>query len=621
MDAVRSLVAQVSSAKDEGVPHLLLRLREALNNSRLESKELDSAFRLMWLSDLIHVMAGVTRKDFSRLVGGWNTAAQLAEFLATVCSGLRPQEPPKKAAEAGGGDDDVTDYYEKLLPTAVDSLLILANSLLEHTTTSTGPKSHVQCSSSVFQVFQSVLISLSRLCSSHRQCAFKAIQSPYILSMMTSSRPHYCLALVKTLNHMVKMDQLLRTAGQPHSVMDVVAHRLTSSDNEELQVECMKLLAAFISTDSGALNTLCSKYTALTSVVVRFEKYGLGEEVDLLVRRLGVLASLSEMDRDKELSGFESQTAGVQRELTPTTVRATTHLSTESAPSNGHQSRPVDVAGVHHSATVIQACWRGYAERKLLERMRAGCFQSQSQDMGNEQEEFDGRSEKMAEVTKKLQSLSEMRTFHEKQLLLLEQLSASEVTSFLNNQQTSAATKIQLWWRKLRDKENVKQKPELLDAVVVIQRAVRKFLKRKKQLSVPVYPAVEGKEREDLQREIVRYHEEYPPLEFSEVQVRQTHDEVQQLLCEFYSRIRNEASEAERKRLFLSKLEHDCALLLAAPRLSEVSDEVVERFLSGSQAIATMALQAHYEELKASELPWWKLPPSSTEGELMQLLN
>lgn len=622
MDAVRSLVAQVSSAKDERVPHLLLRLKETLHTSRLDSKQREGAFRLMWQSDLIHVMVGVTRKD-SRLVGGWNTAAQLADLLATVCSGLKPQETrqkQKRPREAAGGDDGVKDFYKKLLPTAVDSLLILANSLIEHTTTSTAAKSH---SSSVLQLFESILISLSRLCSSHRQCAFKAIQSPYILRMIASSKPHYCLALVTTLNQLVKTDWLLPTAGHPQSTLDVLAHRLTSSDNEELQVECLKLLALFIGSDSDALATLCSKYTALTSVVLKSKRCGLGEKVDLLVQRLEVQAPQGEVDRGVET---ESPTTDVKRKHSPTYKQATSLQSRENVPNTDPGKSTNDVAQVHHSATVIQACWRGYTDRKLLRRMKE-ITQPHCKDMGKEQEEFDKRSEKIAAVTTKLQSLSEMRTFHERQMLLLEQLPADKVTSFLHNQQSNAAKKIQSWWREIYDQERLKRRSELSGAVVIIQRAVRRFLKRREkleklqQLSAAGYPPVEGQERENLQKEIARYREEHAPLECSEARMRQTHDEVQQLLCEFYPRIQNEASEAEKKLLFLSKLEQDCTLLLEAPRLSEVSDEVVERFLSGSHTVATMARQAHHEELRASQLPWWKLPPSTTEGELLQLLN
>ena len=617
MDAVRSLVAQVSSAKDEGVPHLLVRLKETLHTSRLESKQRESVFRLIWQSDLIHVMVGVTRKDFSRLVGGWDTAAQLVDLLATVCSGLKPQETRQKQKRPAEGDNGVKDFYEKLLPTAVDSLLILANSLIEHTATSTATKSHIQSSSSVLQLFESVLASLSRLCSSHRQCAFKAIQSPYILHMIASSQPRYCLALVTTLNQLVKMDGLLSTAGHPQSTLDVLAHKLTSTDNEELQVECLKLLALFIGSDSDALTTLCSKHTALTSVVLKSKRCGLGKEVDLLVQRLEVQTPRGEMDSGVNT---ESPTTDVKRKHTPTYVQATT------VPNANCGKSTDDVAEVHHSATVIQACWRGYTDRKLLRRMKERT-EPQCKDMGKEQEEFDERSEKIAAVTKKLQSLSEMRTFHERQMLLLEQLPAGKVTSFLHNQQTNAAKRIQLWWRKTYDQERLKQRGELLAAVVVIQRAVRRFLKGREkseklqQLSDSSYPPVEGQEREDLQREIARYREERAPLEYSEAQMRQTHDEVQQLLCDFYPHIRNEASEAERRQRLLSKLEQDCTLLLEAPRLSEVSDEVVERFLSGSHTVAMMARQAHHEELRASQLPWWKLPPSTTEGELLQLLN
>lgn len=312
---------------------------------------------------------------------------------------------------------------------------------------------------------------------------------------------------------------------------------------------------------------------------------------------------------------IESQSKDAKRKHAPT-YRASTQKSTENVPIADQGISTDDEAIVHHSATVIQACWRGYADRKLLRRMK-----NRAKRRCKEQEEFDKTSE---EIAAKLQSLSEMRTFHERQMLLLEQLPAGKVASVLHNQQTKAAKKVQSWWRMIYDKERVKRRSELLGAAVVIQRAVRRFLKGRKeseQPSVSGYPPVEGREREDLQREIARFREEHAPLECSEVQLRQTHDDVQQLLCGFYQRIQNATSEAERKQLCLSKLEQDCTLLLEAPRLSEVTDEIVEQFLSGSHAVAMMARQAHHEELRASEIPWWKLPPSTTEGELLKLLH
>lgn len=638
--AIRSLAAQVSAAKDERVLHLLLRLRETLHNSRLDSRERKSAFHLVWKSDLIHVMVGVMRKDFSRLPGGWDTAAQLAELLATICSDLKPREFPQKqlhARKKKGAETESKDFYDKLLPTAVDSLLILANSLLEHTMTSTAPKSRVQCRSSTLQTFQSVLVSLSQLCSSHKECACKTLQSPYILSMITTSQPQYCLAVVTTLNHLMKTgQQLFVSAIKSHSqtILDVLAYKITSSDEVELQAECVKLLAVFIdpTCSSDVLYTLCSKYTTLASVVFKFKNYGLGENVELLVETLESQSPVTErlaaevpplgVDEtagDSDLEGIEPQASHDRSETIATSVRTT-----------ADQSKPVTTvhaATAHHSAAVFQASCKGYADKQQLKTTeeRIEYFQPEYQEMKAEQKGF-RMCEKDVAVTKQLQSLSEMRTFHEKQMSLLEQLPAGEVASFLRNQQTSAATRIQSWWRGRLDRERCKEKREraqLVAAVVVVQRAVRRFLKGKQKPRhlQPTISVVEGQERDRLQREIVQYREEHPPLHYSEARLKQTHDEVQHLLGEFYSRLPTETREAERRELFLSKLEQDCGLLLGAPGLSEVRGEQIERFSSGSRAVAMMAQQAHREEMRATELPWWKLAVSDSHDKLLELLN
>ena len=627
--AIQSLAAQVSSAEDAKVLQILLRLRKTLQNSRLDSRERERAFHLIWQTDLLHVLVGMTRRDFSRLPGGWEKAAQLAELLATVCSGLRPQESPKKRQHAGkkkpGAEtkdiDAAKDFHDKLLPAAVDSLLILANSLSEHTAASAVPKSRARSNSSL-QSFQSVLISLSHLCSSHRECALKTIQSPHVLSMIATNQPQYCLAVVTTMNHLLTADRTLFASAvkhQPPTLVDVLAHKLTCSDGEEeLQSECLKLLAAFADPKTDTFHVLCSKYATLANVVLRFKQRGLGERVELLVQQLEV-QSLEEKDGDTESEIIEPEAI------------------LDHSPSVEHQTiddqdepvLTVDMATLHQAAAVIQASWRHYSARQKLKQTDGHVrhFQPQYQEIEVEQRQF-GSLEIDAVMTKQLQSLSEMRVFHEKQMSLIEQLPANKVSSFLLGQRTSAATRIQSWWKGKLGREKCRQRrkhAQMVTAAVVIQRAVCKFLRGKrnsqqvKPSAVSGRAAIEDQERDRLQAEVVRYREDHPPPQYSDDQLRSMHNEVQHLLGEFY-KSQKTAKEMERTQL-LSKLERDCDLLLSLPRLSEAGDEEMERFTSGSQAVAKMARQMHREEVRATEQPWWKLPLPGSQDELLELLN
>ena len=238
------------------------------------------------------------------------------------------------------------------------------------------------------------------------------------------------------------------------------------------------------------------------------------------------------------------------------------------------------------AAAVIQAAWKGYITRQ---RLKDSAREKRQVLQDLEAEEVVGRtdfgclgsSEKDAEMKKRLRSLAEMTTFHEKQMSRLERVPASEITSFLRSQRMSAATRIQLWWRSKvgRGREKGERWAQ-------------------QQLGAPGSCT-----RESLQAEIVKYCKEHPPPSQSEAQFRHTHDKVQQLLTEFYSRKTSPTWEnSERKAAFFSHLEHDCNLLLSAPRLSEAGDDWISgQYSSGSEAIARMAHQMHCAELRATK--------------------
>lgn len=216
-------------------------------------------------------------------------------------------------------------------------------------------------------------------------------------------------------------------------------------------------------------------------------------------------------------------------------------------------------------------------------------------DHGSNQKMFEAFQDEEETARKKLRSLTEMREFHEKQMSLIERLPAGEVAWFLDSQRVRAAALIQSWWRRKRKRRE--GRPKIGGANR--QEATRRHF--------PVRRFVEGKEREQLQAEIDRYRRENPPPRLSDDQMRQTHDEVQQLLGEFYSRQQSTelSSETTRDASLLRQLEEDCGLLQEAPKLGELETEkdIDPRFFTpSSQTVATMAQKMHLKEMKAAGL-------------------
>ena len=231
-------------------------------------------------------------------------------------------------------------------------------------------------------------------------------------------------------------------------------------------------------------------------------------------------------------------------------------------------------------------------------------------------------------MSRRLESLSEVRSFHEKQFSTLEQLPAVHVSSFLREQRIAAATKLQAWWRgrkKRAEYGQLRRRAQLESSAIRIQRAFREHRKQKQRepssRATPGYPPVAGEEREMLQREITARREERRPPRLTDAELRARHDEMQVLLWQFYLRAPEERREAEKRKILCSAAEQDCALLLAAPRLATVTEKERKKFVSGSEVVRRMAAIAHREELRATELPWWKRPlPADSADNILQLL-
>ena len=580
----------VSNASESEILRNLLKLKHLLDCQSLDASGVRQVKTQIWKSDLIHVIVEILRQDFSLVKGQWDTAAQLAQILSSVCTGLKPKiqkaahsheftrasQTPDAVAET----EQVKEYYNILLPTAVDSLLILANSLLEAISTSENhsPNSGFETSENLTH-FQSILDALAWLCAGHKQCIPRAIQSPYLLHILITDDSHCCQVVIATLKKLVKGDKsvLGHLPGEIiQGLLDEMVYKLSGND-QTTAVPSLKLLASFVRYCPSLLEVILSRYTGLLIVASKWRSHELGTDVEHLFNELEA-ASIT------------------QRE----------------------------VSVVNSAAIVIQAAWRGYATRMKVKKMQRGIrrFQLLYRRRKAEKailERKDSRKKNLHNA-KRIVTQSSLRSFHEKQMMIVTQLPASEVEHFVQKQTNQAAVKIQSWWRaKTSEKwyRSQKHQRKRTASAIVIQKAYRTFVQKKRQ-SVErkaslLYPEIKGQEREALQKEVAQYRELHPPAYKSEEQLRLLHENVQGLLEEFYSKGHLRKRREERQRLLLSQLDRDCELLMSAPSLTDATQETVQTFSSGSANVARMAQTAHREELRAMEMPWWKHPMLDTE--------
>lgn len=568
--AVANIGRAISNKKAIEIPLTLLQLKPILSSKALSLKQLRKVKEYIWLNDLLHVIVETLRQDFTKVQGQWATAAQLASILSAICCGIYPKE--KRSGAEQSYAEQRKEYYDILLPTSADSLLILANNLLEK------EQQNVDSGHQVSELnhFRVIVDSLLEMCQSHRQCIERVLKSPYLLHLLITDLVHHCSVVLCFVADLVVIDESLLVTLPPdilHSLLDELVFKL-SGEQERSAVLSLELMARLAMANHTITELISSRYTGVLELAVKW----------------------STQKRSSNIMNFISQ------------LRALAVSESETA--------------VHHrAATVIQATWRGYSGRRRLKKMQQGIRKFQQIYRRRKAKKLRHAEEhqtmKMLRTAKEVSLKSQRLSFREKQLSTMEQLPASEIDRFVSQQESEAAVAIQAWWRgrlacakrsKLNDERRWSR------SAAVIQRAYRRYKKKGKSDTRldHLLPQIEGAEREELQGEIARYQEYHPPSFKSPTEVRELHDKVQNLTEQFYlSRIEQHRRDRERAEL-LSELDHSCDLLLGVPSLSN-SITIATTLTTasgagggGSAAVAKMAQTAHREELRALNTPWWK---------------
>ena len=576
IQGVSAISQDAESCSESELPLVLLRLKPLLESESLDSKSVRKLKEHIWYKDLIHIIIEVLRQDFSHVIGQWSTAVKLAQILVTVCAGFNPRVTKNETQQQHS--EHVNEYYEILLPTAADSLLILVNNILEQEVDS-GVDSSSFPSENITH-FQTVIDSLLWFCSSHKSCVQRVLQSPYFLQILITDHLRHCHIVLSALETLVKEEPSSLSIIPPdvlNSIMDELVYKLSEKD-ETSALLSLKLTATLVNLNPSLLDLLTSRYTGLHSFVSKWKSC---VQDPLVVHLCSELDARSVVEREEDR--------------------------------------------LNHAAVIVQATWRGYTSRKRIRNMHRGIRKFQrlyrsKKAQRNKQKtiELDSKTTKEARM---LKSRRDRLTFHENQLSIIKQLPASDVQEFVKQQETQASKVIQCWWRGVsaRNEYNeLRRKAHFSKSAVVIQRAVRHFLQRNKLRGrdsfITPRSDISDREREQLQQEIAQYRETHSSSYKTQTKATELHNQVQDLLEQFcLSRTQAQRKKDEQRKLLLTQVSRDCDLLLSAPILKDLQSgdsatNVTTTFSSGSVHIAKMAQIAHKEELKAMDTPWWKRP-------------
>ncbi|NXJ94130.1 IQCB1 protein, partial [Corythaixoides concolor] len=555
---VLALAAQVTEGREQDIPLLLLKLKGILNSASLGSEESKKIKQDIYSYDLTQYCMLVLRQDHSRRRGGWATAAQLAEILSHCCVGLEVKEDPE-------------EFYKKFLPSAIDNLLVLGRRLQARFIRVIKDEEKQD----FLHWFRTVTDAICWLFGGHVHLTVCVLQNDHFLQSLITDDVETAIIMMSVLHNILRVNSsvLLQVDEETlHSVLDELVYKLSSTTNPVIGNAATKLLLLVAKFCKQLVKLLTTRYKGLKGLL---SKQWTGKGFD---RDLSQLLDLLYMEQSNGKGEMQRQ---------------------------------------HQAACIIQAVWRGFQTRKRLKKLPQAVTTLQRSFRAKRKQELQHlnkqREDEALKLQTQLQRQRAMRLFHERQLALLEMIHASQVDKYMAEMEKKSALTIQRFWRGYRARRNFHQQRQSLKeykAAVVIQRAVCKFLEKRRRRR-PLCPWKDPKgltdeQRLALQQKVDDYIKLHPASQMSEEMSKELHMQAQEKLAQFMLRSRLDQRAAQRRETLLAQVNTDVELLMNAPGLAETTEKDLDVFMSRSIPVATKARQSHNTMLKYTRWPWWK---------------
>ncbi|KAJ6665448.1 hypothetical protein lerEdw1_003289 [Lerista edwardsae] len=479
---VLSLATQITDSPEQDVPVLLLKLKDILTSAPSGSKESQKIKQSIYYYDLLQYCLLVLSQEYTRIPGSWATAAQIAEILSLCCVGLEVKEEPE-------------EFYNKLLPSAIENLLFLGRRLQAQFIQAIKDEEK----SEFLHCFKTVTDAICWLCGGHVQLTENVLQNEHFQQLLMNDDVETSAITMTVLQSVLRINSavlLQLTEKALYRILDELVSKLSSTTNPVLGSTAVNLLLSVAECDPQLVTTLVTRYKGLQTLL---SKQWTGKGFDRKLHQLLDLLCSENYKADK-----------TQR--------------------------------LHQAACLIQAAWRGFQTRKRLKLLLKAVTILQRNFRAKRAQELQGfKKQKEDEGLKQqlqLQRQRAMRLFHERQLTLLEIVDAGQVDKHVREIEEKSALTIQRHWRAFRTRRNFHQQKQYLKqykAAVLIQRAVLKFLaRRRKASSFWKQPkALSDEHRLSLQEKVNDYIKRHPASEMSEEMSKKLHQQAQERLAQY----------------------------------------------------------------------------------------
>ncbi|KAM4026053.1 IQ calmodulin-binding motif-containing protein 1 [Anomaloglossus baeobatrachus] len=555
---ILALAAKLTEGSAASVPILLLSLRDLLRSAASEGEALQRIREDCYGYGLVQYCVLVLKQDYSRVDGGWTTAAALAHVLSQCCVGLDPKM-------------DAEDFHSKLLPSAALNMLVLGRRIQARCVRSVKEEE----SGALLRSFRLVMDSLCWLFSGHVQLVELVFGQEHFLQLLMTDDVESGTAVMSVLQAVLRANSsVLRQAPEEtlHSILDELVYKLSATSNPVTGSSATRSLLQMVESSPRVLQIVATRYKGLRSLLSKqWTGKGFGRE---LSRLLDVLHSSSYQQEE------------LQR--------------------------------LHRAACVLQAVWRGFQTRRRIRRLPGAVTSLQRSFRAKRDQEVKQlqrrKEEEALRERLRLQRLRAMRAFREKQLTLLEVVHAAQMDKHLQETQETSALIIQKRWRGCRDRRRFllrRQSLKRYKAAVTIQRAALRFLKKRRRIRESLSPwkkpqDVSDEDRTRLQQKVAARLQLHPAQQMSLEDSKELHGKVQERLGQFLlSRKRQQRADGRREAL-LAQINTDLSMLMGAPSLRDATEKDVTVFTSRSVPVAHKAKQSHSTMLKRSRWPWWK---------------
>ncbi|XP_034984748.2 IQ calmodulin-binding motif-containing protein 1 isoform X2 [Zootoca vivipara] len=554
---ILSLASQATESPDQDVPVLLLKLKDILNSAPLGSKELKKIKQDLYYYDLVQYCTLVLKQDYTRVLGGWTTAAQIAEILSQCCVGLEVKEEPE-------------EFYNKLLPSVADNLLFLGRRLQARFIRAIKDEERNE----FLHCFRTVTDAICWLCGGFIRLTANVLQNRHFQQLLMTDNVETSTIMMSVLQNILRVNSavLLQVAEKSlHCILDELVYKLSSSINPVIGNAAIKLLLLIAQSDAQLVTTFATRYKGLQSLL---SKQWTGKGFD---RNLNQLLDL---------------------------------LCSENY-------KAVKTQRLHQAACLIQAAWRGFQTRKRLKQLPKAVTILQRNFRAKRKQELQGLNKQKEEedLHQQLQLRRQraMRLFHERQLTLLEIVHAGQVDKHMHEMEEKSAITIQKYWRAFRERRNFHHQKKSLKqykAAVLIQRAVLKFLekqrKRKAYSLLKQSKQLSDEQRLSLQQKVNDYIKKHPASEMSQEMSRELHHQAQEKLTQYLLKRSQDRKAEQHREALLAQVHTDVDQLMSAPSLTESTTKDLNVFMSRSAPVVAKAKQSHSTMLKYTRWPWWK---------------